>query len=64
MLFWKYTAGDIGIDGAEELIHNTIERFAMDTRCDGLEALGRFGWKHQAKKHGYTPYMVLYEKFF
>lgn len=65
MLFWKYTAGDIGILGdVEELVHNTIERFAKDTNCDGLEAIGRHGWKPQAKKFGYTPYMVMYEKFF
>jgi len=65
VLSWKYTAGDIGIlPGAEEVVHSTIERFARDTRCDGMEAIGRFGWKHQAKKYGYTPYMVMYEKSF
>lgn len=65
MLLWKFTAGDIGVlPHVEELVHNTIERFAKDIKCDGMEAIGRFGWKHQAKKYGYTPFMVLYEKFF
>ena len=65
MLFWKYTAGDVGIlDDVEELVHSTIERFAKDTKCDGMEAIGRAGWKPQAKKFGYTPYMIMYEKFF
>lgn len=65
MLFVKYLAGDIGtLEGAEEVVYSTIERFAKDTRCDGIESIGRFGWKPRAKKHGYTPYMVMYEKFF
>lgn len=65
MLFLKYASGDIGVlEGAEEIVYKTIERFAHDMRCDGVEAIGRAGWKHQAKKYGFTPYMVMYEKFF
>lgn len=65
MLLLKFTAGDIGVlSGVEELVFTTLERFARDTKCDGMEAIGRFGWKPQMKKYGYTAYMVLYEKIF
>ncbi len=65
MLVWQYVASDEGIlDGVEELTHKTIESFAKDVGCNGLEAVGRFGWKRMTKNFGYKSYAVLYEKFF
>lgn len=65
VLSLKYIAGETGVLSAtEDVMQTTLERFARDTQCDGMEAIGRFGWKHQIKKYGYTPYMVMYEKSF
>lgn len=64
MLVWQYAAGENVIpDEVDRLVNETIEKFASDMKCDGLELVGRFGWKQKAKVHGYVPYAVAYEKF-
>jgi hypothetical protein len=42
----------------------TLESYARDAGCDGIEILGRKGWQAYVKHHGYTADTVLYEKFF
>lgn len=65
MLVWQYLAGDTHIaDDAYEVVNSTVEKAAKDLKCDGMEAVGRHGWKPLATKLGYSSFAVLYEKFF
>lgn len=65
MLVWQYFAGEAHfLQDAYEVIQNTLEKFAKDTQCNGMEAVGRPGWKPLATKLGYSSYAVLYEKLF
>ena len=65
MLISPYTAGDYGvIDAAEDITLTTLEQFAKDTGCSGIEAIGRIGWKSRAKKHGFLAATMVYEKYF
>lgn len=65
MLVWQYLAGESHIaKDAYEVVYSTIEKFAKDMQCNGMEVVGRFGWKPLATKLGFSSYAVLYEKFF
>lgn len=65
MLVWQYGAGDYGVlEATNDLVFETIERFAKDTGCNGLEVFGRPGWKREAKRYGFNSQTVMYEKFF
>lgn len=65
MLVVQYCAGDIGVlEGSRDVVFNTLERFAKDAGCSGVEFFGRPGWTPHAKQHGYTVRTVVYEKHF
>ena len=51
-------------ESVEEQMHKTMEQFARDTGCFGVEFFGRPGWKRHAKKFGYKTQTVVYEKHF
>ena len=42
----------------------TLERWATDNACLGLEMTGRKGFKKVLEPHGWTPEYVVYEKMF
>ena len=42
----------------------TLERFAKDNGCVGVEMIGRPGWKKEMFKQGYVTRSVMYQKFF
>lgn len=65
MLVIQYCAGQTGVlELAEELVHSTMERFAKDAGCAGVEFFGRPGWRNNARKHNYDMQTVIYQKFF
>ena len=65
MLVLQYCAGQTGVlEQAEELVHSTMERFARDAGCAGVEFFGRPGWRNNARKHNYDMQTVIYQKFF
>jgi len=42
----------------------TLERFAMDQKCHGIEMTGRRGWGRIVGEYGWLPQHTVYEKFF
>lgn len=65
MLCVQYCAGDVGV--LEQLEHkafSTLEKFAQDAGCAGIEFIGRPGWKKAAQTHGFKVQDVMYQKFF
>jgi len=65
MLVMQYCAGDNGaIEAAGELVFGTLESFAKDGGCAGIEFLGRPGWAPLAKRLGCTVQTIMYEKYF
>ena len=65
MLVIQYCAGDTGVlEDSAEVVFNTLERFAKDAGCAGVEFFGRPGWTPHAKKRGYDVQTVVYEKHF
>jgi hypothetical protein len=50
-------------DVVVDLAFETIERFAKDAGCDGIEWQGRAAWRHYTKNRGYEqPYTQFYKK--
>ena len=47
----------------EEDMQPLAARFAKDAGCDGIEFIGRPGWKKHAEKYGYLAQSVAYTKF-
>lgn len=65
MLVFQYSAGVFGtLEGVGNLMFETLERFAKDAGCAGIEFFGRPGWGPHARKHGCTVKTVIYEKHF
>lgn len=48
----------------EDRMQVLAESFAKDAGCEGIEFVGRPGWKNHATKYGYTAQSVMYQKFF
>ena len=42
----------------------TLERWAMDNNCDGMERTGRKGFEPILGPHGWTPEYTVFEKMF
>ena len=63
MLSIDWLAGENMDDWIEDLLTN-LERFAKETRCVGLEIIGRPGWAKYLAKYGWTAPHVVCEKFF
>lgn len=65
MLVIQYCAGRTGaLEAADDLVQQTLERFASDAGCAGIEFIGRPGWRGAARKFGYEVQSVMYQKFF
>ena len=65
MLVLQYIAAeDHTMKWVQDKVFATLENYAKDTHCAGIEALGRPGWEPHMKKHDYTVKTVCYEKYF
>jgi hypothetical protein len=65
MFVWQYGAGEPGlIENTRDLVVGTLEQAAKDSKCDGMEIMGRPGWKRAVREAGFVSEHVLYEKFF
>ena len=42
----------------------TLERWAIDNNCDGMEMTGRRGFEKVLRPHGWTPEYTVFEKMF
>ena len=42
----------------------TLEKWAIDNSCDGMEMTGRKGFEKILKPHGWTPEYAVFEKMF
>ena len=52
------------MDRVEAAAFGTLEQFAKDAGCAGVEFVGRLGWKKSALRHGYSARSVTYQKMF
>jgi len=65
MLVIQYCAMEPGtLEKVEDHMQDLAARFAKDAGCDGIEFVGRPGWRNTAHKYGYTTQSVTYQKFF
>ena len=65
VLVLQFCSADVGsLDLFGDKVFTTLERFAKDQWCMGLEFYGRPGWRNHARKHGCKSETVMYEKFF
>ena len=65
LLTVQYCSMDTGtLEVIDDVMHDTLERFAKDSQCSGIEYIGRAGWRNNARKHGYSETIVMYQKFF
>lgn len=46
------------------LMLETLERWAIDNNCDGMEMTGRRGFEKVLRPHGWTPEYTVFEKMF
>lgn len=61
----QYCAADPhSMDRVEAVAFNTLEQFAKDAGCSGVEFVGRPGWRKAATKYGYSTRSVTYQKMF
>lgn len=61
----QHCVGSTGVlqeSGVDTL--KTLENFAKDQGCVGVEFIGRLGWDKFATKHGYDKRSVVYQKLF
>ena len=64
LLAIQYMGAEVGtLEKSEALIIETLEQFAKDAGCVGMEWAGRPGWKPWAKKYGYTAKGVYQKRF-
>ena len=65
MLAVQYCAGDVGVlDAAGAAVFKTLESFAQDGGCAGIEFYGRKGWLPRVKQFGYRMNTAVFEKYF
>jgi len=65
MLTIQYCAGEPNeMKYVEDKMYETLESFAKDAGCIGIEFFGRPGWGAHTKKRGYDVQTVVYERFF
>lgn len=48
----------------EDKVFDTLDAYAKDAGCIGVEFFGRPGWAPYAKKHGFTSRTTVFEKYF
>lgn len=65
MLVVQYCAGEKNhMKYIEDKMYDTLDKFAHDAGCAGIEFFGRRGWEKHVKRYGYEPSTVVYEKYF
>lgn len=65
MLTVQYCAGEPGLlEQAGEMVFKTLEQFAKDGGCAGVEFYGRKGWAPHVKGFGYHSNAIVFEKYF
>lgn len=63
MLNLIFCAGDDLEDWHEEML-DILEKYGRDNGCDGMELIGRYGWKKFLQKHGWeASYLVCQMSF-
>lgn len=55
-------AGGGELNRCKRLVLSTLERFAKDNDCAGVEAVGRAGWSRRVASLGYQEQHRFYEK--
>lgn len=53
--------GGVELKAWKDRMFDTLQSFAIDNGCDGLEAMGRFGWEGVFKDRGYYPLAQCFE---
>ena len=48
----------------EDMMQKYAEDYAKQVGCQGIEFVGRPGWKKHAERYGYTAQSVTYQRFF
>lgn len=61
MISGIYVAGD-HMDKWRDPLLDTLEKFAKDQNCDGIEMTGRYGWKRVLADRGWKTDFCLYER--
>jgi hypothetical protein len=65
MLVIQYCSGEKNhMKFVEDKVYDTLERYAKDFGCSGIELIGRPGWHKHVVKRGYETRSVMYQKFF
>ena len=65
MLVLQYIAAEPHrMKDVEDVVHATLEAYAKDMGCAGIEAFGRPGWGRHLNKRGYAVRTCVYEKYF
>lgn len=65
MLVVQYCAGENSyMKYIEDKMYDTLDKFAQDSGCAGIEFFGRRGWANHVKKHGYEAATMVYERYF
>jgi hypothetical protein len=59
-LFLEFCGGNDGFNWKDEML-STLRSWANDNGCDGIEGMGRAGWKRVFAKDGYTPTLQHFE---
>ncbi len=63
LLAIQFMGGD-GFDQWGDDLLSTLERYAQDTGCDGIESVARFGFWPIFKRHGFDKSYCMYDRFF
>jgi hypothetical protein len=59
----QYCAMEPGtMESIEDKMQDYTERFAKDAGCDGIEFIGRPGWRRVANTRDYKLHSVIYQK--
>lgn len=48
----------------EDRMEELAVRYAQSMKCDGVEFVGRPGWRRFSKQHGYASHSVVYQQMF
>lgn len=65
MLVIQYCAGEKNhMAYVEDRMFQTLESFAKDAGCAGIELFGRPGWTAHVKKYGFNSQTIVFEKYF
>jgi hypothetical protein len=63
LLSGQFLAGKNIMEWRDEML-GTLEQWAVDNNCDGMEMTGRQGFEKVLGTHGWTPEYTVFEKMF